>query len=396
MHAAGDDFAGAAHVVEGNERRSGHAHKYGCVTPEPLCRRTGVSAGAAVAVGVVSSEPTEPSARREPVNRIADRWFPVAVDGRMLRMRLFATGDLLAPHPTVARLVIMINGTLRNADVYFDSTLAAAAAAGAGTDRTLIATPQFLATPDAEKFALGEDTPYWTPEGWKIGDPAVHPERGPSSYTVIDAMVAAAVDRDRFPSLRAVVVAGHSAGGQFVHRYIAFTRVHAALRRAGIAVRYIVSNPSSYLYFDARRLDGDRGLTLYPREKCEDFNRYRYGLEQPNEYGAAALAAFGGGDAAGAMAREYGRREVAYLLGEADADPNSDSLDRSCGAMAQGATRLERGQRYFRYVQALLGPEVLATHSLHIVPGVGHDHRAMFMSSSGLALLFGDGRAQSQ
>ena len=341
----------------------------------------------------MSPERTKPSAPSEPVNRIADRWFPIAADGRSLRMPLFATGDVLAPHPTVARLVIMINGTLRNADVYFGSTVAAAAAAGAGADGTLIAAPQFLATPDAEKFALGPGTPYWTPEGWKIGDRAVHPEHGPSSYAVIDAMLTAALDRNRFPALRAVVVAGHSAGGQFVHRYVAFNRVHAALRRAGLAVRYVVSNPSSYLYFDARRLDGDRDLVPYPRERCEDFNRYRYGLEEPNEYGAAALAAFGGGDAAGAMVHEYGRREVAYLLGEADADPNSDSLDRSCGAMAQGATRLERGQRYFRYVQALLGPEVLATHSLHIVPGVGHDHRAMFMSSGGLALLFGDGRA---
>lgn len=307
-----------------------------------------------------------------------------------MRVPVFATGDLLAPHPAATRLVIIINGTLRNADVYFDSTVAAAAAAGAGTDRTLIVAPQFLATPDAEKFALGPDTPYWTPEGWKIGDRAERPGRGPSSYTVVDAMIAAALDRDRFPSLRAVVVAGHSAGGQFVHRYIAFTQIHAGLRGAGIPVRYIVSNPSSYLYFDARRLDGDRGLTPYPREQCADFNRYRYGLEQPNEYGTAALAAFGGADA---MAREYGRREVAYLLGEADADPNSDSLDKSCGAMAQGATRLERGQRYFRYVQALLGPAVLARHSLHIVPGVGHDHRAMFMSPGSLALLFGDGRA---
>jgi len=353
----------------------------------------GVSAVTGVALGVVTPERTEPSPRREPVNHIADRWFPVAEDGRTLRMPLFATGDLLAPHPAVTRLVIMINGTLRNADVYFESTAAAAASAGAGADRTLIAAPQFLATPDAEKFALGADTPYWTPENWKIGDRAVHPERGPSSFAVIDAMVTAALDRDRFPCLRAVVVAGHSAGGQFVHRYIAFNRVHAAFRRAGIAVRYVVSNPSSYLYFDARRLDGARGLAPYPGEQCADFNRYRYGLEEPNEYGAAALAAFGGGGAANTMAREYGRREVAYLLGEADADPNSDSLDRSCGAMAQGATRLDRGQRYFRYVQALLGPAVLATHALHIVPDVGHDHRAMFMSSSGLALLFGDGRA---
>jgi len=324
-----------------------------------------------------------------PVTCVADRRFPIAVDDRTVQMPLFATTDLAASHPTAARLVVIVNGTLRNADVYFASTVAAAEAAGAGANETLIVAPQFLATPDAETYPLDADVPVWTPEGWKTGDRALRPENGPSSYEIADAIVAAGLDRDRFPALRTVVVAGHSAGGQFVHRYIAFNRAHAMLRRAGIAVRYIVSNPSSYLYFDDRRLTADGVLAPYPCGQCADFNRYRYGLEEPNEYGGAALAALGGADV---MAREYGRREVAYLLGEADSDPTSDSLDKACGAMAQGATRLERGQRYFRYVQTLLGPEVLATHSLNIVPGVGHDHRAMFLSPAGLALLFGDGR----
>jgi hypothetical protein len=349
------------------------------------------------ALGFVAGIPErgEPAATpREPVKRIADRWFPVTADGQSVRMPVFATGDVLTAHPSVMRLVIMINGTLRNADVYFASTVAAAQAAGAGPGQVLIAAPQFLATPDAEKFRLDPDVPHWTPEGWKIGDRAVRPERGLSSYTVVDAMIAAVLDRGRFPALRTVIVAGHSAGGQFVHRYVAFNRVHAALRAAGIDVRYIVSNPSSYLYFDDRRLNADGTLAPYPRAQCADFNRYRYGLEEPNEYGNAGLAALGAPEN-GALAREYGRRAVAYLLGEADSDPASSSLDKSCGAMAQGSTRLERGQRYFRYVQALLGPEVLKTQSLHIVPSVGHDHRAMFMSPCGLTLLFGDGRCHS-
>ena len=330
------------------------------------------------------------------VKQIADRFFPMAANGRTVRMPHYATGDLRARHAAVTRLVVMINGTLRNADVYFATTVAAADAAGAPRDRVLLAAPQFLATLDAEALTPDADIPYWTPEGWKIGERSVHPEGGPSSFAVLDAMLAAVLDRERFPALRSVVVAGHSAGGQFVHRYTAFNRAHAALRGAGVAVRYVVSNPSSYLYFDARRLDGGGALAPYPRERCADYNRYRYGLEQPNEYGAAALAECGGMDGAGAMAHEYGRREVAYLLGEADADPNSDSLDTSCGAMAQGATRLERGRRYFRYVHALLGPGVRSTHSLHVVPDVGHDHRAMFTSPAGLALLFGDGHAGTQ
>ena len=320
----------------------------------------------------------------------------MTADGATVRVPLFATDDPLGPHPRVTRVVVIINGTLRNADVYFASAVAAAEAAGADPAGVLIAAPQFLAAPDAEAFRLDADVPYWTAEGWKIGDRALHPEGGPSSYAVLDAVLAAALDRARFRALRTVVIAGHSAGGQFVHRYAASNRAHAALRAAGLAVRYVVANPSSYLYFDDRRLTAAGALAPYSRETCADFNRYRYGLEEPNEYVGAALAALGGGPAgAEALGREYGGRDVACLLGEADSDPNNESLDKSCAAAAQGPTRLERGRRYFRYVRMLLGPSVTATHSLHVVPGVGHDHRGMFMSPCGLSLLFGDGRCHS-
>jgi hypothetical protein len=324
----------------------------------------------------------------EPVARVADRRFPVTTEGRTVHMPLYATGDLLAGHPAVTRFVVMINGTLRNADAYFATTVDSARAAGVDPTEVLIAVPQFLATVDADAHTLDADTPYWTPEGWKIGDRTVRPARGPSSYAILDAIVTAALDRDRFPSLRTVVIAGHSAGGQYVHRYIPFNRVYAALRAAGIEARYVVANPSSYLYFDDRRVTAEGTLAPYPRASCSEFNRYRYGLEELNEYGRAALAASGGG---AGLAREYGRRTVTYLLGAEDTDPHNASLDTSCGAGAQGATRFVRGQRYFQYVQLLLGPAVLRTQSLHVVPDVGHDGRGMFLSSAGRAALF-DGR----
>ena len=332
----------------------------------------------------------------EPVARVADHWFPVTAEGRTVHMPLYTTGDLLEVHPAIRRLVVVINGTLRNADVYFASTVEAARAAGADPRQVLIAVPQFLATTDAEAFSLDADTPYWKPEGWKIGDRAAHPARGPSSYTILDAIVTAVLDRDRFPALRTVIVAGHSTGGQYVHRYIAFNRAHGPLTTAGIESRYVVANPSSYLYFDDRRIAADGALAPYPRAACPEFNRYRYGLEEPNDYARTALAPLDSGGAGLALAREYGRRSVAYMLGAEDSDPNNASLDKSCGAQAQGATRLERGLRFFRYVQLLLGPAVPETQSLHVVPGVGHDHRGMFLSTAGLALLFGDGRVHPQ
>src|SRR5690349_2066113 len=105
---------------------------------------------------------TPPSAT--PVARIADQWFPFAADGHALRMPMFATGDLLAQHPAVTRVVIVINGTLRNAEVYFDSAVVAARAAGAAANHVFIVTPQFLAVPDAQALRPDADVPHWTLE----------------------------------------------------------------------------------------------------------------------------------------------------------------------------------------------------------------------------------------
>ena len=48
---------------------------------------------------------------------------------------------------------------------------------------------------------------------------------------------------------------GHSAGGQLLSRYSFGTPVYDTLRERGIYVRYIISNPSSVLYFDRQRPD---------------------------------------------------------------------------------------------------------------------------------------------
>src|SRR5262249_51528255 len=60
-----------------------------------------------------------------------------------------------------------------------------------------------------------------------------------------------AARREAFPNLKLIVVTGHSAGGQFTHRYAAATHVEKQIR---IPMRYVVANPSTYLYLDETRL----------------------------------------------------------------------------------------------------------------------------------------------
>ena len=95
-------------------------------------------------------------------------------------------------------------------------------------------------------------------------------------------------DRTLFPNLRSIVVAGHSAGAQFVQRYAGAGRGE---EHALVPIRYVAANPSSYMYLNALRLpDGhtcsdegvcDAGFARRPASAaCPTFNDFKYGMEK--------------------------------------------------------------------------------------------------------------------
>jgi pimeloyl-ACP methyl ester carboxylesterase len=269
-----------------------------------------------------------------------------------------------AAQPALTRALIVIHGTLRNADEYFRTGIRAAQAAGRLED-TLVVAPWFPAGQDD----AGPGALLWDASGWKQGDASVDgAER--SSFEAMDRILSAVTDPQRFPALREVTVAGHSAGGQFVQRYAA----GGERARAGVRVRYVVSNPSSYLYLNAYRADGDS--FSIPSAPC-DYDRYRYGLKGLNPYmaqrGAEELRA------------RYLGRDVVYLIGAEDTDPAASDLDKSCPGRLQGAHRRERGELYLAWLDRFFPGH---GDSLLLVPGVGHQGRDMFVSPQGLAALF--------
>ncbi|MBB3001241.1 pimeloyl-ACP methyl ester carboxylesterase [Paraburkholderia tropica] len=321
-----------------------------------------------------------------PVSHISDTRMRIDTPGGPAEFALYVSRDWDRPQPAVTRAIIVIHGKLRNADTYFHSAETArdaAAAEGANTDAdtgvdsgvdtsgTLLIAPQFLATLD---FA-GRDEPAdllrWDANGWMAGDAAVAPQ-AVSSYAVLDAIVARLADRTRFPNLRHVIFAGHSGGGQVVQRYAVAARDLGALAQAGIDVRYVVSSPSSYAYFDAERPES------VDAQACPDFDTWKYGMQQRPAYLADRTPA--------QLEAAYARRRVTYLVGGNDDDPQQKALDRSCPAEAQGPQRVARAQAYFRYLQAR-HPQGL-DQTLHVVPGVGHNGARMLTSACALAAMF--------
>lgn len=327
----------------------------------------------------------ERAPNERPVAVVASRHLNVTTRAGSGTVPVFANGDWLAPTRDVRRAVILIHGRLRNGDTYFDLAERSCALAGGSPADTLLIVPQFLATADVEAHALPPSTLHWDWTSWMGGENAEGPAPI-SSFDVLDAIVHTLASREQFASLAEVVVAGHSGGGQVVQRYAVVARSEAPLTARGIVLRYVVANPSSYVYFDALRPTASGEFAEFDRAICPSFNRWKYGLEDLPAYARES------GDAGSAAALEarYAQRDVTVLLGGADCDPQHPALDRSCAAQTQGSHRLGRGLAYARYMAARHA-EGLATHRTFVIDDVGHDAKGIFSSPQGLAALFGAG-----
>jgi pimeloyl-ACP methyl ester carboxylesterase len=177
--------------------------------------------------------------------------------------------------PAVERAIIVVHGNSRDVRGYFKALVTSAALAGHSTD-TLVVAPYFQDPRTAPAGQLAWD------DNWKEGGLSVDQGRGVHrryAFELIDEFLVLLSNRSSFPNLREVIVTGHSAGGQFTQRYAALNAIEPRLADAGVRVRYVVANPSSYMYLNPLRFINGRFRTIGSRaESCPNWNTYRYGL----------------------------------------------------------------------------------------------------------------------
>lgn len=298
------------------------------------------------------------------VTRSGDFEIPIAV-----------SRDWTQPQDDITRAVIVIPGWPRRD---LRSGEHAAEVAGAAARTTVIVTPQFLTARDIAAHNLTGNILRWGENDWKEGKPSEDPA-AISSFQVVDEIFQRLANRAIFPNLNTIVLAGHSAGGQFVQDYAVLGRGQAGLGGVPIHVRYVVANPATYLYLTDERPDSNGDFTPFNAASCRAFNQWNYGLKagvpaySPRPHSIDELKA------------RYLGRDIIYLLGTADDAPDGDGQDQSCAAEAQGATRYARGRAFDAYVH------VLDPHTRQRVfeaRGVGHSSYRMFSSVCGLAALF--------
>ena len=345
-----------------------------------------------IALHAASAQGDDTTSSAKPVNAIADHTLQVKTARGAGQLPLYfsldgAAVDMGKPQPDIVRALLVFHGKLRDADVYNRSGLAAIRNAGAAGKGTLLITPQFLAQVDVDRYRLPPPALRWAPEAWMGGQDATN--AAVSSFDAIDAILAQLANRTLYPSLKSVVIAGHSGGGQVVQRYAVVGRGGDALVRNGVHIRYMIANPSSYVYFSPERpvlASKDDFNYALPAKTCfGKYDKWKYGINDPPPYvGEASFAE---------LEQQFMRRDVIYLLGTEDIDPNHPALDKTCSGEDEGPYRFFRGKAYFRYLE-LRHPELAkesATQQLWFVPGVQHDGEKMLNSQCGLAALFGAG-----
>ena len=308
------------------------------------------------------------------------------------RTKVYASYPLDVPNRAITRALVMVHGAGRNADHYFETSMAAAFLAGA-VGNTIVLAPRFAAGTDS----VAKDEVHWPERGenWRSGG-ALATNATYGSFDFMDDLLRTLANKRNFPNLTKIVVAGHSAGGQFATRYAMANKVHDKLN--GVAVSYVVANPSSYAWPVAERplptgtadpatadkealgpngekVNADFQYGPFDTTKAPAYNRWPAGLADRKGYTA--------GMSDEQLKKQLVERPTTYLLGQVDVLPLG-GFDSSPNAMAQGPTRRARGEAFFKYVNDVMG----AKHNAIIVSECGHNDRCVYTTNKVFPVIF--------
>ncbi len=294
-----------------------------------------------------------------------------------------ASHSFTEPNPRITRILFSIHSSGYDAIQYFNNAQQAASRVRGALDQTLIVAPQFYEQ-SVIPHAIPEGLLFWRSSPYRgSARSAIGPDSkviSLSAYAVVDEWLGRLVDSGNFPNVREIVMVGHSAGGQFVQRYAMVGRY----QNDRIQFRYVVSAPSSYAYPSAERYSVAKRSFVVPDastvEQCPKYNHWGYGLDEPYGYFADVDAT--------KITESYASKRVFYLVGQNDANPDDDTLGKSCGAMMQGAHRLQRMQVFQSFLQFKYGKAITRHHKFAVVPKVGHYGFGTMTSAAGLQALF--------
>ncbi len=226
-----------------------------------------------------------------------------------------------------SKMIFIMHGNKRNGDVYRDQWIDLAE-----KNNALLIVPEFSHKyfPEDDNYNMGNMFKMDSTEKLLGNNP-----KSEWSYSVIEPLFDYVKSITKNNSTKYSIF-GHSAGSQFVHRFLFFIP-NARIEKA------VCGNAGWYTFPDTS--------AIFP-----------YGLK--------------GTVATNETIKNIFSKNVTILLGTADTNRTSSSLRRTPEAMQQGAYRLERGKTFFNYCK--VKAQQIGTPfnwNLQFAPGVGHSNK---------------------
>lgn len=226
-----------------------------------------------------------------------------------------------------------------------------------GNDQVLFVAPCF---PISERMPESEkcEFVYWEDGQWQPGfDSPVAP--GLCVYDVLDSIFQTLNSPKLYPKLKHVLFCGYSAGGQVMSRYVAVAKIKP---RKNLKVDFAAGAPSTWLYFDDKRLD-QFGKFKTPNDIGSRYNNWHLGFARPVRYASSLSQS--------AAMRNLSQRRLLCFCGTEDV--LEENLSTKPGAMLQGKNRYERFKNYQKHIQRF--PKLANAVRFVEIPGAGHEGR---------------------
>ncbi|KAJ6457163.1 hypothetical protein C8R47DRAFT_172935 [Mycena vitilis] len=270
----------------------------------------------------------------------------------------------------VTRAVIVLPGKPRDCWYYWNAMNNALYIANhndstISRDKISIMAPCFWTDVDVKAGAASNDVLIWGNTTWVSG----HDNTGPasvasySSFDALDSLIAYYMNKTAYPNLNTVVLAGHSAGGQMVQRYVGLRKTQTDDDR----LHFWIANPGSLMW-----LTEDRPA---PNATCAGVDEFKYGL-------GSNFPKYGSKLKRDSVVTAYNSRNIHYAWGLKD----NGAGDTRCEAETQGNTHLTRGQNFVSMLTTSFGWP--ANSTVDWVEGVSHDNEGMMDSAQGINKLF--------
>ncbi|WFC98774.1 hypothetical protein MYAM1_001506 [Malassezia yamatoensis] len=241
----------------------------------------------------------------------------------------------------------------------------------------LIVAPVVLNLDDQAAGGTNGDDSDWAvyrKSNWEFGGSTHSPkaDHSVSFYTALDKLIEKYLDKDQYPNVEKIVLAGHSLGGQAVQRYALLKHE----KSYDDQIMYWVGNPGAYTWLTSDRpTDADCG---------DSVNEFPYGLGSSSTFPKYVQKMFDDGQNAGDLVNRFRSRKVRYAFGLLD----NGAGDTHCEAYTQGANHLQRGANFVKNLDDNGGfPD---SHSVSYVAGLSHQDYPMIAAEPSLQYLFSE------